>query len=86
MKKDNFSKIINSLDFQKHKLININENLQLTNYQFQIIKNYGINPNNYRSIKDLIHDLTYLVDNDDDQLDDILMQLSERNYYENINK
>lgn len=86
MEKYNFKKIINSLDFQKHKLININENLQLTNYQFQIIKSYGINPNNYSSIKDLIHDLTYVVGDDDEQLDDILMQLSERHYYENVNK
>lgn len=81
------NKIVSGLDFNSNALKKVNDNLMLTNYQISVLKNNGINPENYSSLKEII----YLAedayeDTLDEELDIILNELSERNYYENTNK
>lgn len=81
-----FNKIIKEIDFNSNKLIDINGSFQLTQYQLNILKQRGIEADNYSSLKDLISSLNYLYYVEDEELESVLIQLSERNYYENTNK
>ena len=70
-----------------NKLIKINNNLYLTNNQINILKKNNIDYETANSIRDLmikIEDITQYDDNDELEL--LLDNLSERNYYENTNK
>lgn len=79
--------LIKDIDFDKNKLVKINDKLSLTNYQIEVLKRNDINPENYTSLSEIIFigEEVY-EDNLDEELDYILSQLSERNYYENTNK
>ena len=87
MKDYNVNKLILGLDFNSNALKKVNNKLMLTNYQISVLKRNGINPENYSSLKEIIYvaEEAYEVTLDD-ELDIILNELSERNYYENTNK
>ncbi len=79
--------IADSIDFESNKLRKINDNLYLTNYQIDVLRRNEINVQACSSLKDII----YLAedayeDTLDEELDLVLSQLCERNYYENTNK
>lgn len=87
MENYDIDKFINEIDFNKNKLVKVNDKLYLTNYQIEVLKRNDINPSLYSSLKEII----YLAeeayeDTLDEELDLILNELSERNYYENVNK
>ncbi len=77
----------NLIDFNKNKLQKVNDKLLLTNYQIEVLKRNEINPENYSSLKEIIYMAEEAYENTlDEELDIILNELSERNYYENTNK
>ena len=87
MENYDIDKLTSEIDFNSNKLVKVNNKLLLTNYQIEVLKRNDINPENYSSLKDII----YLAeeayeDTLDEELDVVLAELSERNYYENVNK
>lgn len=79
--------IINNMDFESNSLKKINNNLNLTKYQITVLDKFNIDYKNASSLNEIIY-LTNEVYNEtlDEELDLILNELSERNYYENTNK
>ena len=70
-----------------NKLIKVNNNLYLTNNQINILKNYNIDYESANSLRDLMLKIEDIIDyEDNDELEILLENLSERNYYENTNK
>lgn len=71
----------------ENKLIKVNNNLYLTNNQIDVLKRNNIEYETSNSIRDLmirIEDIIQYEDNEELEL--LLDNLSERNYYENTNK
>ena len=87
MEKYDIDQLTNEIDFKSNMLTKVNDKLMLTNYQVEVLKRNGINPEEYTSLKDIIYmgEEAY-EDTLDEELDYILSQLSERNYYENTHK
>ncbi len=86
-KEYNIKELLNSIDFEKNKLSKVNDKLMLTNYQIEVLKRFDINPENYHSLSSIICDAEEVYEESlDEELDTILNELQERNYYENTNK
>lgn len=85
--KYNINELINDIDFNKNKYQKINDKLYLTNYQIEVLRRFDIEPSNYQEIKSIIYEAEEAYEETkDEELDQILNELSERNYYENTNK
>ena len=83
----NIKELLNSIDFNKNKLTKVNDKLMLTNYQIEVLKRFDIIPENYTSLSNIICDAEEVYEETlDEELDNILSELQERNYYENTNK
>ncbi len=83
----NLKDLTSEIDFKKNKLIKVNENILLTNYQIDVLKRNGIDVNNAPSIKHIIFEASEIYEDTlDEELDEVIDQLCERNYYENTNK
>lgn len=79
--------ILNNIDFENNKLIKINNNLYLTNNQIEILKRYNIDFETSNSIRDLMIKIETILDYEDiEELENLLNNLTERNYYENTKK
>lgn len=75
---------LNNISFEMHKNYN---GIFLTDSQVSILKNNGFDINKYTSIKDLMFDLEdSLTYDDNEELEIILEEISEFNYYNNTNK
>lgn len=86
-KEYNIKELLNSIDFNKNKLTKVNDKLMLTNYQIEVLKRFDITPENYSSLSSIISDAEEVYEETlDEELDAILSELQERNYYENTNK
>lgn len=71
----------------KNNTINYIGNLVLNNHEISILDRYNINYKNCSDMKELMFILEeYLNDIDSDEIEDILMSISERDYYKNSNK
>ena len=80
--------ILNSINFEDNKLIKINNNLYLTNNQINTLKRYNIDYETSSSLRDLMIKIEDILDYEEEieELEILLDNLSERNYYENTNK
>ena len=86
-KEYNIKELLDSIDFNKNKLTKVNDKLMLTNYQIEVLKRFDIIPKNYTSLSSIICDAEEVYEETlDEELDVILSELQERNYYENTNK
>ena len=86
-KEYNIKELLDSIDFNKNKLTKVNDKLMLTNYQIEVLKRFDITPENYSSLSSIICDSEEFYEETlDEELDAILSELQERNYYENTNK
>jgi len=65
-----------------------NNNIYLSDDDVNILKRYDIDYNNYSSMKELLFYIEEVINNTDvsDELEDLLIKLSEYNYYFNTNK
>ena len=87
MKDYNLNDLLNEVDFESNKLVKINNKLYLTNYQIEILNKYNINYENLGSLSSIIYVAEEILEEDDyEDLDEIIKELAERNYYENTNK
>ena len=83
----NIKELLNSIDFNKNKLTKVNDKLMLTNYQIEVLKRFDIIPENYTSLSNIICDAEEVYEETlDEELDVILSELKEKNYYENTKK
>ncbi|MDO4375990.1 MAG: hypothetical protein Q4C33_02320 [bacterium] len=86
-KEYDINELLNSIDFNENKLVKVNDKLMLTNYQIEVLKRFDIIPENYSNLSSIIYDAEIAYeDTEDEELDIILSELQERNYYENTNK
>lgn len=87
MKDYNLNELLNDIDFESNKLVKISDKLYLTNYQIEILNKYSINYKELGSLSSIIFMAEEILEEDDyEDLDEIIKELSERNYYENTNK
>ncbi len=87
MKDYNLNDLLNEVDFKSNKLVKINNKLYLTNYQIEILNKYNIDYENLGSLSSIIYVAEEILEEDDyEDLDEIIRELAERNYYENTNK
>lgn len=84
---EDIKNILNSIDFNNNKLVKINNNLFLTNNQIELLSRYNIDYVTSNSLRDLMIKIENILDYEDiPELENLLNNLSERNYYENTNK
>ena len=77
-----------SKTIQNNKLVKINNQIFLTNYEIDILNMHNINYNtckNYQEILFFIEEELEFTDNVQ-ELEQILLSISERNYYQNTHK
>lgn len=84
---EEIKKLLNEIDFDNNKLQKVNDNLYLTNNQIEILKRYNIDYETSNSLRDLMIKIESILDYEDiEELENLLITLTERNYYENTNK
>ena len=87
MEKYNIEELLNEIDFTKNKYVKVNDKLMLTNYQISVLERFNINIKNAQSLSYIIFEAENILEDDpDEELEQVLNELSERNYYENTNK
>ena len=87
MKNYNLNDLLNNIDFESNRLVKINNKLYLTNYQIEILNKYNIDYKSLGNLSSIIYVAEEILEEDDyEDLDEIIRELEERNYYENTNK
>ena len=87
MKDYNLNDLLNNIDFESNRLVKINNKLYLTNYQIEILNEYNIDYKSLGNLSSIIYVAEEILEEDDyEDLDEIIRELAERNYYENTNK
>ena len=87
MKDYNLNDLLNDINFESNKLVKINNKLYLTNYQIEILNKYNIDYKSLGNLSSIIYVAEEILEEDDyEDLDEIIRELAERNYYENTNK
>lgn len=87
MEKYDINKLVSQLDFESNKLQKVNDNLILTKYQIDVLTRNGIDLQTVTSLHDIIYEAEEVYEDTlDEELEQVLDELSERNYYENTNK
>ena len=83
--------LINSIDFSSNKLIG-KDNYLLTKREIEILTRNEINYKNFSSYKSLMFEIQEILDEgyvdslDETELEWVLNEISERDYYTNTNK
>lgn len=87
MKDYNLNDLLNNIDFESNRLVKINNKLYLTNYQIEILNKYNIDYKSLGNLSSIIYVAEEILEEDEyEDLDEIIRELAERNYYENTNK
>lgn len=87
MEKYDINKLVSQLDFESNKLQKVNDNLVLTKYQIDVLTRNDIDLQTVTSLHDIIYEAEEVYEDTlDEELEQVLDELSERNYYENTNK
>lgn len=87
MKEYKLNDLLNNIDFESNRLVKINNKLYLTNYQIEILNKYNIDYKSLGNLSSIIYVAEEILEEDDyEDLDEIIKELAERNYYENTNK
>lgn len=87
MKDYNLNDLLNNIDFESNRLVKINNKLYLTNYQIEILNKYNIDYKSLGNLSSIIYVAEEILEEDDyEDLDEVIKELAERNYYENTNK
>ena len=87
MKDYNLNDLLNNIDFESNRLVKINNKVYLTNYQIEILNKYNIDYKSLGNLSSIIYVAEEILEEDDyEDLDEIIRELAERNYYENTNK
>lgn len=83
-------KLVETTNPRANLMKNCGNNIYLSDNQIEILKQYGFSYQNYSSLKSLIFDIEeYINENYDQELDDlenVVTNLAEFDYYHNTNK
>ena len=87
MKINNQEVNIDDLISSKYMHKEIKKGIFLSEYQIEVLNRYHINPYECGSINDLMYMIDEVLDEcDEEELDSIYREISEFNYYSNVNK
>lgn len=79
----NYDDLYKKLDFLK----DYGNGILLNENEFNVLERYGINPTMYNNLKSLMFDVEKILEDEDiEELEQILIDISDRNYYMNTNK
>ena len=82
MKEEDFTNIV-----EQKKLVDIKDNLYLTNYQREVLEEYHIPYQNVKSNKDLLFYLSEIGDDEEyDELENVARELADYSYYHETHK
>ena len=85
----NIDELVNTIDFNKGKFNDIGNGILLNNKEIEVLDRYNIPYKNCTSLKDIIFEIESIInelDIMDEDLEEISMSISERDYYQNTNK
>lgn len=85
----NIETIVDEIDIKNNFRINRGNDIYLSNNQISILERNKIDYKKYSSLSSLIFDIEEYLNTTleiDDELDELLTDLSELNYYKNTNK
>ena len=85
MKEYDIEKLVNDIDFEKNSISYINGEIVLTKREIEILDSLDINYKSYTSMTSLINALDEYVE-DDAELEELIKDMSDRNYYLNTKK
>ncbi len=73
---------------QNNKLVKINKNIFLTNYEIDILKMYNIKYETASNYQEILYFIENELEQNDNtiELEQILLSISERHYYQNSHK
>ena len=77
--------LVNDIDFEKNSISYINGEIVLTNREVELLESLDINYQGYTSMSSLINAVDEVCD-DDPEIEEILKDMQDRNYYLNTNK
>ena len=85
MLKENYQNYLPNMDSW---LLPRENGMLLSDYEVSILEQNGINYLNYQSISQLLMAINDILDADEDneELENVAMQIDEKNYYGNVNK
>lgn len=88
MKDEDILNIANSLDLESGLLKTCSNGLLLTQYEIDVLDKYKINYKNTSSLKEIIFLIEEILNEDSsyEDLENISLSISERDYYMNTNK
>ena len=85
MEEFDIESLIKDIDFDANSIEYIKNDIVLTKKETEVLKSLEINYESYTSMASLIIALDEVVD-DDPELEEMLKDMSDRNYYMNTNK
>ena len=85
MEEYDIESLVNDIDFEKNSINYINGEIVLTNREIELLDSLEINYKSYTSMTSLINAIEEVSD-DDPEIEEILKDMSDRNYYMNTNK
>ena len=84
MEEFDIESLVNEIDFDKNSIAYIYNDIVLTNREVDVLKSLDINYQAFTSMSSLINALDEY--SDDSEIEEILKDMSDRNYYMNVNK
>ena len=85
MEEFDIESLVNDIDFEKNSIEYINGEVVLTKREIELLESLDINYQGYTSMSSLISAIEEASD-DDPEIEEILKDMSDRNYYLNTNK
>ena len=85
MEEFDIESLVNDIDFEKNSIEYIKGEIVLTKREIDLLKDLEINYQGYTSMASLISAIEEVVE-DDPEIEEILKDMSDRNYYLNTNK
>ncbi|MBR1386223.1 MAG: hypothetical protein IJ568_05295 [Bacilli bacterium] len=85
MKEYNIEDLVKDINFEENSIAYIKNDIVLTQKEVDILKELDINYKSYTSMSSLIFALDEYAD-DDIELEEVLKDMADRNYYMNVNK
>ena len=86
MEEYDIENLVNDIDFEKNSINYINGEIVLTNREVELLNDLEIDYKAYTSMSSLINAIEDVIDDEDPEIEEILKDMSDRNYYLNTNK
>lgn len=85
MKEYDIDSLIKDINFEENSIAYIKNDIVLTQKEIDIFKDIDFNYESYSNMSSLVMALNDIADDDPD-IEEILKDISDRNYYMNVNK